>query len=188
MPSRRGRSSISSSSNALTDIVLVGHSYGGTIISKVAEAIPEQLRRLVFCSAFVLNDGESMLEAFPASHREMLTQLAAESTDNTVTLPFELWRETFINDADLETGPLGLRPAVTRTVSTASRAAGPQEVLHINHTEKLSGVHRGHSDAARRVGVASPNVHSPRGVPPCRNAGKSRSHLLEPDGPGRQAY
>jgi pimeloyl-ACP methyl ester carboxylesterase len=89
--------------NALTDIVLVGHSYGGTIISKVAEAIPEELRRLVFCNAFVLNDGESMLEAFPASHRVMLTQLAAESTDNTVTLPFELWRETFINDADLET-------------------------------------------------------------------------------------
>jgi len=87
----------------LTDIVLVGHSYGGTIISKVAEAIPAHIRRLVFCSAFVLNDGESMLEAFPPAYREMLTQLAAESTDNTVTLPFQLWRETFINDADFAT-------------------------------------------------------------------------------------
>lgn len=89
--------------NGLTDIVLVGHSYGGTIISKMAEAIPERIRRLVFCDAFVLNDGESMLEAFPPGHREMLAGLAAESDDDTVTLPFQLWRETFINDADLET-------------------------------------------------------------------------------------
>jgi pimeloyl-ACP methyl ester carboxylesterase len=89
--------------NGLTDIVLVGHSYGGTIISKMAEAIPDPIRRLVFCDAFVLNDGESMLEAFPPGHREMLAALAAESDDNTVTLPFQLWRETFINDADLET-------------------------------------------------------------------------------------
>jgi pimeloyl-ACP methyl ester carboxylesterase len=37
-------------SHDLTDIVLVGHSYGGTIISKVVEAIPDQIRRLVFCS------------------------------------------------------------------------------------------------------------------------------------------
>jgi pimeloyl-ACP methyl ester carboxylesterase len=89
--------------NGLTDIVLVGHSYGGTIISKVAEEIPECIRRLVFHSAFVLNDGETMLDAFPPAHRERLTQLAAESTDNTVTVPFQWWRETFINDTDVET-------------------------------------------------------------------------------------
>jgi pimeloyl-ACP methyl ester carboxylesterase len=89
--------------NALTDIVLVGHSYGGTIISKVAEAIPERIRRLVFYSAFVLNDGECMLNAFPPVQRGILTRLAAESYDNTVTLPFQLWRENFINDADLAT-------------------------------------------------------------------------------------
>jgi pimeloyl-ACP methyl ester carboxylesterase len=28
----------------LTDVVLVGHSYGGTIISKVVEAIPDRVR------------------------------------------------------------------------------------------------------------------------------------------------
>lgn len=89
--------------NELSDIVLVGHSYGGTIISKVAEAIPERIRRLVFCSAFVLHDGECMLDAFPPQFRQQLTRLAAESTDNTVSLPFRLWREVFINDADLDT-------------------------------------------------------------------------------------
>ncbi|MBB5167542.1 alpha/beta fold hydrolase [Mycobacterium sp. AZCC_0083] len=86
----------------LTDIVLVGHSYGGTIISKVAEAIPDRIRRLVFWSAFVLNDGESMADAGSPALRELATRLAAESPDNTFMVPFEIWRETFINDADLE--------------------------------------------------------------------------------------
>ena len=46
-------------SSGLTDIVLVGHSYRGTIISKVAEAIPDRIRRLAYWSGFVLNDGNA---------------------------------------------------------------------------------------------------------------------------------
>jgi pimeloyl-ACP methyl ester carboxylesterase len=49
----------------LTDFILVGHGYAGTIISKAAEAIPERVRRLVFWSAYVLNDGQSALEMLP---------------------------------------------------------------------------------------------------------------------------
>ena len=43
--------------NNIQNLVLVGHSYGGTIIAKVAEAVAERLRRIVFFNAFVLNDG-----------------------------------------------------------------------------------------------------------------------------------
>jgi pimeloyl-ACP methyl ester carboxylesterase len=39
-----------------TDFILVGHSYGGTIIANVAEAVPDRVRRLVFWSGMVLND------------------------------------------------------------------------------------------------------------------------------------
>ncbi|MCY3997555.1 MAG: alpha/beta fold hydrolase [Rhodobacter sp.] len=38
----------------LNDFVLLGHSYGGTIISKVAEAMPDRIRRLIYWNAFVL--------------------------------------------------------------------------------------------------------------------------------------
>jgi pimeloyl-ACP methyl ester carboxylesterase len=86
----------------LTDIVLVGHSYGGTVISKVVEAIPDRVRRLVFWSSPVLESGESLLDTFPPVMQEMLTHLAAASPDNTVTLPFEVWRELMMNDADDE--------------------------------------------------------------------------------------
>ena len=33
----------------LTDFILVGHGYAGTLISKVVEVVPERVRRLVFC-------------------------------------------------------------------------------------------------------------------------------------------
>jgi pimeloyl-ACP methyl ester carboxylesterase len=51
-------------SKDLTDIVLLGHSFAGTIIAKVAEAIPDRIRRLIFFDAFVLNDGESLRGRF----------------------------------------------------------------------------------------------------------------------------
>ena len=86
----------------LTDIILLGHSFGGTIISKVAEAIPDRIRRLIFYAAFVLNDGDSVFDNVPPHDRETFQGVAAASGDNTLMAPFELFREMFINDADLE--------------------------------------------------------------------------------------
>ncbi|WP_151796304.1 alpha/beta fold hydrolase [Acinetobacter soli] len=84
----------------LSEIVLLGHSYGGTIISKVAEAIPERIQRLIYWNAFVLQDGENMFDNMPEAYYELFTSLAAASGDNTVLLPYEVWRHAFINDAD----------------------------------------------------------------------------------------
>lgn len=86
----------------LTDIVLLGHSFGGTIIAKVAEAIHERIRRLIFLDAFVLNDGESLRDILPPDYQTLNDQLARTSDDNTLMLPFEIWRETFLNDTDLD--------------------------------------------------------------------------------------
>ncbi len=84
----------------LHDVVLVGHSFGGTIISKVAEAIPERLRRLVFQNAFVCADGNSLTDETPPHYGALFADLAAQSADNTVMLPYAIWREAFINDGD----------------------------------------------------------------------------------------
>ncbi len=89
-------------SEDLTDIILLGHSFGGTIISKVAETIPERIRRLIFLGAFVLNDGDSLLDNVPPQRREVLRKMNAVSEDNTTMLPFNVWREQFVNDADLK--------------------------------------------------------------------------------------
>ena len=43
----------------LRDVVLVGHSYGGTVITAVAEQAADRIRRLVYLDASVPRDGES---------------------------------------------------------------------------------------------------------------------------------
>ena len=86
----------------LRDIVLLGHSFGGTILSQVAPAVPERIRRLIFWNAFVCEDGNSLLDEIPGHYQALFAELVAHSSDHTVTLPFPIWREAFINDADLE--------------------------------------------------------------------------------------
>ncbi|MFB8370324.1 alpha/beta fold hydrolase [Pseudarthrobacter sp. NPDC055928] len=87
----------------LNDFVLVGHSFGGTVIARVAEEIPDRIRRLVFWSAFVLPAGTSLRDELPPHYRTRFDQMASESADHTVdVVSFDLWRESFIGDADLE--------------------------------------------------------------------------------------
>ena len=44
----------------LSDVVLCGHSYGGCVISGVADRMPSRLRALVYLDAFVLASGQSL--------------------------------------------------------------------------------------------------------------------------------
>jgi pimeloyl-ACP methyl ester carboxylesterase len=45
----------------LDDVVLVGHSYGGMIITGVADRIPQRIHRLVYIDAFLPDSGETAL-------------------------------------------------------------------------------------------------------------------------------
>jgi pimeloyl-ACP methyl ester carboxylesterase len=44
----------------LHDVVLVGHSYGGMVITGVADRVPDRIRRLIYLDAFLPEDGESV--------------------------------------------------------------------------------------------------------------------------------
>src|SRR6266704_442803 len=100
--------------HSFSDIVLLGHSFGGTIISKVAETVPERIRRLVFLNAFVLQDGNSLNDEVPKSYVDLFDQIAQASADNTVMLPFTIWREAFINDADLKLAQFAYSPTTRK--------------------------------------------------------------------------
>lgn len=45
----------------LRNIVLVGHSYGGMVISGVADSLPARIREMIYLDAFVPKNGESAL-------------------------------------------------------------------------------------------------------------------------------
>ncbi len=48
----------------LHDIVLVGHSYGGMVITGVMDRVPERIRHVVFLDAAVPDDGMSLYDLF----------------------------------------------------------------------------------------------------------------------------
>ena len=54
-----------------TNVVLVGHSFAGLVISQVAEEEPAQIKELIFLAAALPHDGDSLLslaKGDPASH------------------------------------------------------------------------------------------------------------------------
>jgi pimeloyl-ACP methyl ester carboxylesterase len=46
----------------LTDIILVGHSYGGMVVTGVAERMPERIKHLIYLDAFLPDDGQSLYD------------------------------------------------------------------------------------------------------------------------------
>ncbi len=85
--------------NDLHDVTLVAHSWGGYPVAAAAPALSGRLADVVFWSAFVPRSGVSLFEEVPQGYRDLFSALAASSSDNTVALPLEVWRQGFMNDA-----------------------------------------------------------------------------------------
>lgn len=47
----------------LDDIILIGHSYGGMVITGVADRIPNKIKKLIYVAAVLPINGESMFDA-----------------------------------------------------------------------------------------------------------------------------
>lgn len=63
--------------NDLQNIVLVGHSYAGLVVSGVAEEVGDKIDSIVFLDAFMLGDGETMNEGRSEKRRAGLEKLRA---------------------------------------------------------------------------------------------------------------
>jgi pimeloyl-ACP methyl ester carboxylesterase len=64
----------------LTDAVLVGHSYGGLVISGVANVEPERVAHLVYVDALVPEDGEAAVDIMPTVFPPLIERAAASPT------------------------------------------------------------------------------------------------------------
>lgn len=128
----------------LSDIVLVGHSYGGMVITGVADQLAPRIRRLVYWNAFVPNDGECLNDMLPPEIVELFDSLVGD--DGAMLMPFPVWREALMNDATLALAQeayakLNPHPYKTFTESIVL-ATNPADMTiaksYINCTEDIS--------------------------------------------------
>ncbi|MEO3388945.1 alpha/beta hydrolase [Mesorhizobium sp. CAU 1741] len=102
---------------ALQDVVLVGHSYGGMLITGAADRLPPgTIRRLVYWNAFVPNDGESLNDLVPEFFLAMFDEMAKH--DGTVMMPFPIWREALTNDMTVEASQAAYAQRVPQSYRT----------------------------------------------------------------------
>src|SRR5690606_21330910 len=71
----------------LSDIVLVGHSYGGMVATGVADRARERVARLVYLDAFVPANGQSLHDLLPDGARAHQLESAAQQGDGWLLPP-----------------------------------------------------------------------------------------------------
>jgi pimeloyl-ACP methyl ester carboxylesterase len=106
---------------ALSGVVLCGHSYGGMVVSGVAEQMADRIASIVFLDAFLPQDGDAMMDITSQAVRDGLK-------------------------AAIENGKIGVppRPAAAFHVNEKDRAwvdslCGPQPIGTMIEKIKLSG-------------------------------------------------
>jgi pimeloyl-ACP methyl ester carboxylesterase len=83
----------------LRDVVLVGHSYGGMVVTGAADRRPERIARLVYLDAFVPEDGKCLLD-YAVPERAARMRHEGERTGFVTPPPMSLWGLTRIEDLD----------------------------------------------------------------------------------------
>jgi pimeloyl-ACP methyl ester carboxylesterase len=71
----------------LDQIILCGHSYGGMIVTGVADAVPEKIANLVYLDANVPEDGESIWDYMSDERKQILLRDAKPYNGRAVTAP-----------------------------------------------------------------------------------------------------
>jgi pimeloyl-ACP methyl ester carboxylesterase len=73
----------------LEDVILVGHSFSGSVVSALADRMSETLRHLVYLDAQLLLSGESPASGAPPASIERYRQRAIETCHGAVIPPFD---------------------------------------------------------------------------------------------------
>lgn len=82
--------------NDLRDLILVGHSMSGIVISKVAEEMPERVRHLVYLAAVVPRDGDALIDLLTKERRDALRKLEGKATE--LFGPIDALRPNYFTD------------------------------------------------------------------------------------------
>lgn len=126
----------------LNDIVLVGHSYGGAVISGVAEQIREAIGSIVFLDAFLPESGDSLATKASQPVREAIAGLVEKRENAMKPVPAAVFR---VN----EKAGRGSTPCARRIRSPPSPTRSPSP--------------------ARATASQRRPISAPRAIPACRS-------------------
>lgn len=103
-------------------VMLVGHSMGGAVITQTAEYRPEKIKKLVYLTAFLLQNGEFLLQiAEPDKDALVLPNLIMSEDQSHATVKEEAVKETFYadcSDKDVEFAKSQLGPQASAPLAT----------------------------------------------------------------------
>jgi pimeloyl-ACP methyl ester carboxylesterase len=103
-------------------VILVGHSRGGIVISEVAEHRPDRIRTLVYLTAFLPRDGESLFDLAPqAPHSLVPPNMVMSEDKSSSTIRDGSLRDAFYgecSDEDVALARLCVQPEPTVPLAT----------------------------------------------------------------------
>jgi pimeloyl-ACP methyl ester carboxylesterase len=109
----------------LTGVILVGHSFGGTVITGVAERASERIAQLIYLDAEVPRDGESDAGCLTPNMEDFVWQRARERGDGWLFTPSPISIFGVSDPADQAWADarMGAQPVATVTQPVRSGAA-----------------------------------------------------------------
>jgi pimeloyl-ACP methyl ester carboxylesterase len=95
--------------SASEPVVLVGHSRGGIVISEVAERIPERIQKLIYVSAFLLKNGQTLQEVAAGDEQSLVLPGLVVAADRlSASIRPEVARQAFYGECSDEDVALAL--------------------------------------------------------------------------------
>ena len=128
----------------LLQVVLVGHSYGGVVITGVADRVPERLAQLVYLDAEVPMDGQSEFDLLPPEERAVYQESARSKGQGWRILPPVPEPLPDDLDANLRWAMSRMVPQPVATFAQPLRLTNPAGLGVSPH---LCAVHRGQRGA-----------------------------------------
>lgn len=119
---------------ALDHVVLVGHSYGGVVITGVAARMASRIHRLVYLDAIVPEPGDSSISLMDPNFGPVIQQAASLNDPPWLVPVFDIGRYRVTEPEDLSWLASRLTPQPLKAISDPLPAAGAEDLDTIPRT------------------------------------------------------
>ena len=138
----------------LNDVVLVGTSYAGLVVSAVADQMPQRVAALIYLNAALPANDKSMLDTVSSDRRSAVQNLADAEGDG-YRVPASLVLDTGIEDEGARQDFLGRMsphplPSLLQPIHLTGRYLDVRRKAYVLATKKVSHHFRDYYDWAKR--------------------------------------